>query len=118
MPATYYEAIKHPDADLWLMAMLEELKVFKKIGLYKEVECPPDHKIVDSKWVFKVKHGPNGMIDKYKARLIVKGSHRSMASTTLTAFAPITSVQKFSSVWLFCLFWKDQDPTSFFFSKQ
>ena len=94
-PATYYEAIKRPDADLWLMAMLEELKVFEKIGLYKEVDCPPDRKIVDSKWVFKVKRGPNGEIDKYKAHLVAKGFTQVHGIDYTDTFAPVT---KFSSI--------------------
>ena len=50
-----------------------KLNTFKEIGLYKEVESPSDHKIIDSKWVFKIKCRPNGEIDKYKARLVTKG---------------------------------------------
>jgi len=48
-PLTYSDAIGHPDADLWLGAMGVELNTFKEIGLYQEVETPPDRKIIDSK---------------------------------------------------------------------
>jgi len=37
-PQTFEEAADRPDTDLWQGAMLEELKVFEKIGLYEEVE--------------------------------------------------------------------------------
>ena len=75
--------------------MLEELKVFEKIGLYEEVDCPPDRKIVDSKRVFKVKRGPNGEIDKYKARLVAKGFTQVHGIDYTDTFAPVT---KFSSI--------------------
>ena len=94
-PATYYKAIKCPDVDLWLTAMLEELKVFKKIGLYEEVDCPPDHKIDNSKWVFKIQCGPNGKIDKYKACLVTKGFTQVQGINYTDTFTPIT---KFSSI--------------------
>jgi hypothetical protein len=29
--------------------------------------------MIDCKWVFKIKHKPDGFIDRYKARLVVKG---------------------------------------------
>ena len=69
-PLTYSDAVERPDADLWQAAMASELKTFEEIGLYQEVKAPPDHKIIDLKWVFKIKRGPNGEIDKYKARLV------------------------------------------------
>jgi hypothetical protein len=29
--------------------------------------------VIDSKWVFKLKHNPDGSITHYKARLVAKG---------------------------------------------
>ena len=69
-PLTYGNTVECPDANLWQAAMASELKTFEEIGLYQEVKAPPDRKIIDSKWVFKIKHGPNSEIDKYKACLI------------------------------------------------
>lgn len=53
--ASYYRAMKCPDADFWLVAIYKELRMFDKIGLYEEVNHPPEHKIIDLKWVFKIK---------------------------------------------------------------
>ena len=94
-PLTYSNTIEHPDADLWQAAMASELKTFEEIGLYQEVEAPPNHKIIDSKWVFKIKHSPNGEIDKYKACLIAKGYTQVEGLDYTDTFAPVT---KFTTI--------------------
>ena len=94
-PLTYNDAVERPDTDLWLATMAIELNTFKEIGLYQEVEAPPDRKIIDSKWVFKIKCGPNGEIDKYKARLIAKGYTQVEELDYTDTFAPVT---KFTTI--------------------
>ena len=37
------------------------------------VDKPKDNKTVGCRWVFTVKHKPDGTVDRYKARLMAKG---------------------------------------------
>ena len=94
-PLTYNDTIERPDADLWLAAMSAELNTFKEIGLYKEVESLSNCKIINSKWVFKIKCRPNGEIDKYKACLVVKGYTQIEGLNYTDMFTPVT---KFTTI--------------------
>ena len=95
---TYSDTVKHPDANLWQAAMASELKTFEEIGLYQEVEAPPDRKIIDSKWVFKIKRSPNGEIDKYKACLVAKGYMQVEGLDYTDMFAPVTKFMTIRSL--------------------
>jgi len=48
-PLTYSDAVGRPDADLWLGAMGVELNTLKEIGLYQEVETPPDVRLSEGR---------------------------------------------------------------------
>lgn len=50
------------------------------------VELPLGKKIVGYKWVFMMKFKYDGIVDKYKARLVVKGSHKHMELITKRHF--------------------------------
>ena len=62
-PLTYHDAMSREDHDEWIKACNTELEVLKKFGVFEEVPQPNDHKIVGSKWVFRMKHGPNRQIE-------------------------------------------------------
>ena len=94
-PLTYNNAIECPNTNLWLDTMAIELNMFKEISLYQEVKAPPDCKIINSKWVFKIKRGPNGEINKYKAHLIMKGYTQVEGLNYTDTFAPVT---KFTTI--------------------
>ncbi len=61
------EAMASPNAVEWLMACEDEMRTWKQLDVYDIVPRPKERKIVGSKWVFHIKQGPDGTIQKYKA---------------------------------------------------
>ena len=53
--------------------MNDEMKSLEKNETQDLVPLPNERKPIGCKWVFKMKYGPDGRIDKYKAILVAKG---------------------------------------------
>jgi hypothetical protein len=70
---TIEEAFCSPDADLWKEAIRSEMDSIMSNRTWEVVERPYGCKPIGCKWVFKKKIRPDGTIERYKARLVVKG---------------------------------------------
>ncbi|CAL9003822.1 unnamed protein product [Prunus brigantina] len=55
--------------------MVEEMKALQANGTWDMVNIPNEKRTVGSKWVFTVKHKPDGSIERYKAWLVAKGGN-------------------------------------------
>lgn len=53
--------------------MKSELHVLKENKMWKVVNLPKRNKAVGYKWVNKVKFKTDGLVERYKVRLVVKG---------------------------------------------
>jgi hypothetical protein len=84
-----------PDAAEWLAACEDEMRTWKHLDVYDIVPRPKGRKVVGSKWVFRVKRGPDGTIQKYKARLVAQGFTQVEGIDFDQTFAPVA---KFSSL--------------------
>ena len=72
-PQNYRQAISGPDADGWWKTMHEEYNLLQKHGTWELVNRPKDRKVIGCQWTYVIKHGPNGEIVRYKARLVAQG---------------------------------------------
>ncbi|KAL0307491.1 UNVERIFIED_CONTAM: Retrovirus-related Pol polyprotein from transposon TNT 1-94 [Sesamum angustifolium] len=71
--ATYEEIMTSPNANEWITAMKEEMSSMAKNNVWELVDLPTGRKTIGNKWVLKVKRKADGSIDKFKARLVLKG---------------------------------------------
>jgi hypothetical protein len=71
------------------------LSSFIKTQLYDEVERLKGRWVVDCKWVFRIKHGPDSEILQYKAWLVAKGFTQVEGIDYNETFTPVA---KFTSI--------------------
>ncbi|KAL6338348.1 hypothetical protein AAG906_018718 [Vitis piasezkii] len=69
-PSTFTQAAKDIH---WSLSMEKEFVALLCNNTRQLVLTAPNGNIVDCKWVYKLKHNPDGIIDRYKAKLIAKG---------------------------------------------
>lgn len=89
VPTTIEEARASPDAKKWESAMAEELESLNRNKTWILVKAQKDHKPIYNKWIFRLKMKPDGRVDRYKARLIVKGCFQKPGIDFLETFSPV-----------------------------
>ena len=89
---SYREALSSPSKGEWMDAMKDELSSMDKKSVWELVVLLPSRKAIGNKWVLKVKRKANGSIDKYKARLVVKGFTQQEGIDYDETFSPVVKV--------------------------
>ncbi|RVW35016.1 Retrovirus-related Pol polyprotein from transposon RE1 [Vitis vinifera] len=69
LPKSTSEALSHPG---WRQAMVDEMAALHSNGTWDLVSLPPGKSTVGCRWIYTVKVGPDGQVDRLKARLVVK----------------------------------------------
>ena len=69
--------------------MQEEMATIQKNDTWRLVARPEDQRVIGMKWAFKTKLNPDGSIDRYKARLVVKGHAQQYGIDFSDTIAPV-----------------------------
>jgi len=88
-PNTYSEAVKH---DCWRKAMQCEIFALESNQTWETALLPKDKAAISCKWVFKIKYKVDGTIERYKARLVVKGYTQTKDIDYLDTFSPVAKM--------------------------
>lgn len=94
-PASYGEAINSKQKEQWISAMNEEFDSLLKNRTWALVDLPSGKKVIDNRWVFKVKMKTDGTVDRYKARLVIRGFTQEYGVDYSETFSPVV---KFTSI--------------------
>ncbi|KAL6333768.1 hypothetical protein AAG906_028954 [Vitis piasezkii] len=85
-PYTLKQALKDPN---WIQAMDLEIVALHWNQTWDLVEQPPAVNLIGCKWVYKLKHKPDGSIERYKARLVAKGYNQTHGLDYFETFSPV-----------------------------
>ena len=69
--------------------MKEEFNALHKTGTWDLVDLPSGKYAISCKWVYKIKTRSNGTVDRYKARLVVRGFTQEYGIDYEETFAPV-----------------------------
>jgi hypothetical protein len=82
-----------PDALKWQEAINKEGQALDDNGTWKLVERPSGKKVLTSMWVLKIKRNSDGTIERYKARLVVRGCFQVKGIDFDEIFAPVVRLE-------------------------
>lgn len=87
--ATVNQALAGPNKSNWQQAMKDEYKSLIANNTWTLVDLPAGRKPITNKWVFQTKHDSDGVINRYKARLVIRGCAQRKGIDYEETFSPV-----------------------------
>ncbi|XP_048235708.1 uncharacterized mitochondrial protein AtMg00820-like [Ricinus communis] len=77
------------DASQWMTAMQEEMEALHKNKTWELVPLPQGRKAIGNKWVFKIKRNSDDQVERFRARMVVKGYAQKEGIDFNEIFSPV-----------------------------
>ena len=97
-PQTYKEAVNSTESLMWKEVIKSEIDFILHNHTWELVDLPSGCKPLSSKWIFKRKRKVDGSIDKYKARLVIKGYRQTKGLDYFDTYSPVTRINSIRMV--------------------
>ena len=94
-PKNYKEAVSGEFRVFWEEAIRTEIENLKEHKVFEWDRCPPNRKMIDSNWAWKVKPDSNGMVSKFKARLVARGFRQQYGVDYMHTHASVAKLVTF-----------------------
>jgi len=88
-PTTYAQAQLYPE---WVKAMDLELEALERNGTWSLTTLPAGKRALSSKWVYRTKFKPDGSVEWYKARLVIRGFQQVKDKDYKHTFFPVAKL--------------------------
>ena len=88
-PQFYHQAVRFPK---WHQAMNEEIQALEMNNTWVVQPLPPGKRTIGCRWLYKVKYRADDSLDRYKARLVVKGYTQQAGIDFLDTFSPVAKL--------------------------
>ena len=82
----------------WIDAMNEEYKSMQDNQVWDLVPLPEGKKHIGCKWIFKTKRDSEGIVERYKARLVAKSFTQREGIDFIETFSPVSSKDSFRTI--------------------
>lgn len=91
-PLNYQDALRSSHRNQWMLAMEKEMCSLKENKTWTLEPLPDNKKAIQCKWVYKIKGNPDGSIEKFKARLVIKGYSQKKGEDYDQTFSPVAKL--------------------------